>query len=390
MIANFERILEQSIELGASDLHFSGIQPPFLRCQGALTTPVEVEWPDSGLKDLLPSLLNEAEAEAFERDRSLDLAYSLPRGDRFRLNLYFERNQPTLAVRRLNEKVQDFASLNLPPSLARIPDLHNGLVLVTGPTGSGKSTTLSAIIDQINTTKAHHIITLEDPIEQLHKSKKSLVHQRQLYRDVPNFFQGVKDALREDPDVLLVGEMRDPETMKAAITAAETGHLVFSTLHTGDAVGTINRILGGFSAEEQRTLRHQLSMVLRAVVAQMLVPTSDNSRRIPINEVLWATKPVCNHVRTGRLEQIYSIMESGSQHGMITREQSLANHVFNGLINLDEALLLAREPKVVTDLLQMKHEEARKEAEAEALKAEVAEFSEDADAEPTEESEDFE
>ncbi len=365
----FEQLLEKSIELGASDLHISSVEPPFFRCRGGLVTPPEIEWPESSMKDLLACLLNDRESSALQEDRSLDLAYSLPRGDRFRLNLYYERNRPALAVRRLNDSIQDFASLNLPPSLERIPELTNGLVLITGPTGSGKSTTLAAIIDEINRNKPYHIITIEDPIEQLHQSQKSLIHQRQLYRDVPNFFQGVKDALREDPDILLVGEMRDQETMKAAITAAETGHLVFSTLHTGDAVGTINRILGGFSAEEQRTLRHQLSMVLRSVVAQILVPTSDKQKRIPIVEVLWANKPVCNHIRTGRLEQIYTIMESGSQHGMITREQSLADHVHNGLVSLDEALRLSREPKTLTNLLELKDEELRR-AEEEAKAAE--------------------
>ncbi len=379
MKEQFEQLLERSISLEASDLHISSVEPPFFRCQGALMTPSDLAWPKNGIQELLQLLLNDRQSKAFEDDRSLDLAYSLPRGDRFRLNLYFERNRPALAVRRLNDSIQDLQSLNLPESLNKIPELTNGLVLITGPTGSGKSTTLSATIDQINRTKAFHIITIEDPIEQLHQSNKSLIHQRQLYRDVPSFSQGVKDALREDPDILLVGEMRDQETMKAAITAAETGHLVFSTLHTGDAVGTINRILGGFSAEEQRTLRHQLSMVIRAVVAQILVPTRDNDRRIPIVEVLWATKPVCNHIRTGRLEQIYSLMESGAQHGMITREQSLADHVHNGFVNLDEALRLSREPKTLTNLLELKDEEARKAAEEAIAALELAEFSDQAE-----------
>ena len=367
----FEQLLEKSIQLGASDLHLSGIEPPYFRCQGALQVDHQIVWPKDAMQALLDFLLTEKETDVLKQDRSLDLAYSLPDGDRFRLNLYHERERPAIAIRRLNRSIQDYRSLNLPEGLDRIPELTSGLVLIAGPTGSGKSTTLAATIDRINQTKAHHIITIEDPIEQLHRSHRSLIHQRQLHRDVPTFFQGVKDALREDPDILLVGEMRDPETMKATITAAETGHLVFSTLHTGDAVGTVNRILGGFSVEEQRMLRHQLSMALRAVVAQILVPTKDKGRRLPIVEVLWATKAVCNHIRSGRLEQIYSIMESGAQQGMITREQSLAAHVHHGLIDLDEALRFARDPKTLTNLLQLKGTKGW-QAETPAMEADEA------------------
>ena len=375
MIAHFNKLLQDSIELKASDLHISASKPPYLRCQGALVPKPTSEWNLAGMNSLLGDLLNDAQRHSFETDRSLDLAYSLESGDRFRINVFFERNEPALAVRRINDQIQDYHSLHLPEALDRIPELTDGLVLITGPTGSGKTTTLAATIDQINRTKAYHIITIEDPIEQVHQSKKCLIHQRELYRDVPSYFQGVKDALREDPDILLVGEMRDKETMRAAITAAETGHLVFSTLHTGDAVGSINRILGGFSADEQRTLRHQLSMVLRTVVSQHLVPTAARDKRVPIIEVLWATNPVTNHIRTGRVEQIYSIMESGTQQGMLTREQALAEHVSSGLINLDEAMSLAREPKSLIDRLQVIQrdaEEAAKETEEAAAREEFA------------------
>ena len=374
MISVFEKLLQESIDRKASDLHISATKPPYLRCHGELISKQNEVWSPAGMEQLLKELLNDQQRQAFERERSLDLAYSLKSNDRFRLNLFYERSTPALAVRRLNDQIQDYSSLNLPPVLDKIPELTDGLVLITGPTGSGKSTTLAATIDQINRTKPYHIITVEDPIEQIHHSDRCLIHQRELYRDVPSYFQGVKDALREDPDILLVGEMRDPETMRAAITAAETGHLVFSTLHTGDAVGSVNRILGGFSSDEQRTLRHQLSMVLRAVVSQHLVPTAARDQRVPIIEVLWSTKPVANHIRTGRVEQIYSIMESGTQFGMLTREQALAEHVFSGLITLDEAMRLAREPKALVDRLQMKQQDAE-EKEREAAEAEEnAEF----------------
>ena len=371
MLSTFESLLRSSIELNASDLHISATKPPYLRCHGELVTQDSNEdWSPSSMNRLLDELLNDHQKQAFTLDRSLDLAYSLESGDRFRLNLFFERDTPALAIRRLNDQIQNYQSLNLPSVLDKIPELTDGLVLITGPTGSGKSTTLAATIDQINRSSPYHIITIEDPIEQVHVSQRSLIHQRELHRDVPSYFQGVKDALLEDPDILLVGEMRDPETMRAAITAAETGHLVFSTLHTGDAVGSVNRILGGVSADEQRTLRHQLSMVLRTVVSQHLVPTANRDRRIPIIEVLWSTKPVANHIRTGRVEQIYSIMESGTQFGMLTREQALAEHVFSGLIPLDDAMRMARDTKALVDRLQMKQrdqeEKERAEAEAEA------------------------
>lgn len=353
MIKRLESLLQQSIDDQASDIHVVTNLPPFFRRHGDLFNPQPEPWQVAEMNQLLEELLSPQQKDYLQESRSLDLAYSLPNGTRFRFNLFHQKNLPSLAARRLNDEIQDYASLNLPPELDRIPELSDGLVLITGPTGSGKSTTLAATIDRINQASSAHIITIEDPIEQIHQSKKSLIQQRELYRDVPSFFQGVKDALREDPDIILVGEMRDSETMKTAITAAETGHLVFSTLHTGDAVGAVNRILGGFSAEEQRTLRHQLSMVLRCVVSQHLVPDVSRTRRIPIIEVLWATKPVTNHIRSGRVEQIYSIMESGSQHGMLTREHSLANHVHSGLVKLDEALKLAREKQSLIDLLEL-------------------------------------
>lgn len=358
MINRLQALLQQSIDDQASDIHVVSNLPPYFRRHGQLMNPVPEPWTQDEMERLLGELLNPQQKEYFRDLRSLDLAYSLPSGTRFRLNLFHQKNLPSLAARRLSDEIQDYHSLNLPKELDQIPELTDGLVLITGPTGSGKSTTLAATIDRINQTSASHIITIEDPIEQIHQSKKSLIQQRELYRDVPSFYQGVKDALREDPDIILVGEMRDPETMKTAITAAETGHLVFSTLHTGDAVGTVNRILGGFSAEEQRTLRHQLSMVLRCVVSQHLVPNVNRTGRIPIIEVLWATKPVTNHIRSGRVEQIYSIMESGSQHGMLTREHSLANHVHSRLVKLEEALKLAREKQALIDLLELKQSNA--------------------------------
>lgn len=348
----FESLLAQSLEQQASDIHLSADRPIYLRRFGKLVLLDSPPWTGKAIDELLAEILHPSQKESFQVERSLDLAYQADQGPRYRLNVYYEKQRPTLAIRRIEQEVASFESLHLPPSLEKLTTITDGLVLITGPTGSGKSTTLNAIIDQINRLSPQHIITIEDPIEQVHDGAQCLIHQRELFTDVPSYRQGIKDALREDPDIILVGEMRDPDTMRTVIAAAETGHAVYSTLHTSDAVGAINRILGGFSAAEQASIRHQLSMVLRAVVSQRLVPTPAQDARIPIVEVLWGTKAVCNHIRTGRLEQIYTLMESGSQNGMMTREQSLAFHVTKGTVALDDALRLAKDPKVLIDLLR--------------------------------------
>ena len=230
--------------------------------------------------------------------------------------------------------------------------MKDGLVLVTGPTGSGKSTTLASIIDKINRTRADHIITVEDPIEYVHTNKKSLIHQRELYSDVQTFDGAIRAALREDPDVMLIGEMRDVETIRAAITAAETGHLVFSTLHTGDCVGAIDRMIGVFSAEEQLAIRQQLSMVLRAVVAQHLLPVADGDGRVPLAEVMFVTSAVANLIRTSKPSQIYSLMEIGSSEGMLTADFALAELVYRNQILEEDGRRLARDPAAMVSRLQ--------------------------------------
>ena len=348
----FESLLALSVREEASDIHLSSARPVYMRRFGKLVSAEEATWTEGNIEELIEKILNPLQKQSLESGRSLDFAYNSTQGPRFRLNAFYEKQRPSLAIRRIEQSISNFENLCLPPSLEKLTDVQDGLVLITGPTGSGKSTTLNAIIDRINQAAPQHIITIEDPIEQIHDGAQSLIHQRELFTDVPSYSQGVKDALREDPDIILVGEMRDPETMRTVIGAAETGHSVFSTLHTSDAVGAINRILGGFSAAEQTSVRHQLSMVLRAVVSQRLIPTKNHDARIPIVEVLCGTKAVCNHIRTGRLEQIYTLMESGSQNGMITREQSLAHHIGKETITLDEALKLANDPKVLVDLLR--------------------------------------
>lgn len=374
MIQRFETLLSRSVTAEASDIHLSSNRPVFARRFGKLVLLDREPWTPETVHQLLTQILLPQQKENFESGRSIDLAYATPCGSRFRLNAYFEKQLPTLAIRRIEKEVANLNDLGLPPSLEKLTTIQDGLVLVTGPTGSGKSTTLNAILNRINEQEPQHIITIEDPIEQVHEFGQSLIHQRELYSDVPSYPQGIKDALREDPDIILVGEMRDPETMRTVIAAAETGHAVYSTLHTSDAVGAVSRILGGFSAAEQASIRHQLSMVLKAVVSQRLVLTRSQEARIPIVEILWGTKAVTNHIRTGRLEQIYTLMESGAQNGMMTREQSLAYHVSHGSISLDEALKFAKDPKVLVDLLR--HQE-RARAENKEFPSPENEFTEE-------------
>ena len=270
-ISTFHDLLDQKVDKNASDLHLSSDEAPFFRINGKLVRTTDLYSSADQLEAVSQALMNKNQQEAFAENKSVDLALSNSTGERFRINVYRDRGNVSIAIRRLDDKFQSLAELNLPGQLSRLADLRDGLVLITGPTGSGKTTTLASLVNQINQEQTKHIITIEDPIEYIHRNQQSLVHQRELYTDVPSFSDAVRSSLREDPDVLLVGEMRDPETLRAAITAAETGHLVFSTLHTGDCVGAIDRMSGVFGAEEQLTLRQQLSMVLRGVIAQHLI-----------------------------------------------------------------------------------------------------------------------
>jgi len=288
-------------------------------------------------------LMTEAQRRVFAEQQQLDLAFFSADHTRYRVNVYQQRGVTALAIRRLDDEFRDLVSLNLPPQLADLAEFPYGLVIVTGPTGSGKSTTLASIIHQINSTRACHIITIEDPIEHVHKSLRSLMHQRELHCDVPSFASALRAALREDPDVLLVGEMRDLDTMRAAITAAETGHLVFSTLHTGDVVGSIGRMVGSFPADEQPMVRDQLSRVLRAVVSQRLLRRHDGQGRVPVVEIMRVNSAIANLIRLGDMRQGVSIISSSADEGMLLLEQSLAYLTAAGIIAREEALIWCRD-----------------------------------------------
>ena len=350
--ADFYQLLERMVEQGASDLHLSSDEYPFLRCDGALVRQDDAYSTAMELEEVAAELMNDSQADVFREKRHVDMALSAGRDDRFRVNVYRDRGNVSFAIRLLDKEFRTLQELNLPDQLDSFSEMKDGLVLVTGPTGSGKSTTLASIINKINQTRSCHIITVEDPIEYVHGNQRSLVHQRELYTDVPSFADAVRAALREDPDVLLIGEMRDQETIRAAVTAAETGHLVFSTLHTGDCVGAIDRMVGVFNADEQLAIRQQLSMVLRAVVAQHLVPVAQGAGRVPLAEVLFVNPAVANLIRTSKPSQIYSLMEIGTAEGMMTLEYALAELVYRNQILEEDARRLARDPAAMMSRLQ--------------------------------------
>jgi len=344
-LEQFSGFLRECLRLGASDLHLSSGAYPMVRKNGRLESFSDTMISEIEMKEMCREILHEEQAITFSREHNVDLAMSLESGERFRINIFRELGRTAMAIRRLDDRFRTFEELHLPAQLAELADLRDGLVLVTGPTGSGKTTTLATLIHQINCTRACHILTVEDPVEYIHQNQQSLIHHRELYSDVRSFPEAVRAALREDPDVILVGEMRDLETMRAAITAAETGHLVYSTLHTGDAVGAIERMVGLFPGDEQQGIRQQLSMVLRAVVAQRLLPAVDGNGRIPAIEILYVTQAVGHLIRSGKSSQIYSAIESGSSLGMQTLEQSLAELAISNLIRPEDARRVARDPE---------------------------------------------
>jgi twitching motility protein PilT len=348
----FGRLLSLCSGAKATDLHLSAGSAPRLRIDGELR-PIEGEPPlrPDELEEMARTLMNERQQALFEEKLTLDLARTGPDGSRFRINAYQERGGVAFAVRRLDDSFRPLTEWNLPPQLEELTRLRDGLVLVTGPTGSGKTTTLASLLHIINRDHACHILTIEDPIEYLHGNLKALVHQRELHTTVPTFAEAVRSAMREDPDVILVGEMRDVETMRTAITAAETGHLVFSTLHTGDAVGSVERVIGVFPADEQRSIRQQLSLVLREVVTQRLVPRKAGRGLVPAVEILKVTSAVSNLIRTGRTEQIYSVMEGSGGLGMRTLEQEVASLIVRGTISESEGRMVAHHPDALDQWL---------------------------------------
>ena len=350
---SIDDLLEQMAARGASDLHVTVGTPPAIRLRGHLERidGVEPLTPDD-TQQLLYRVLNSEQQKQLEIKRQLDFAYAVPGVARFRVNVFFQREALGAAFRVIPHDIKSLEELGLPPSLHEFTAKPRGLVLVTGPTGSGKSTTLAAIVDEINRTRADHILTIEDPIEFVHKHKKCIVNQREIGPDATSFAEALKAALRQDPDVILVGEMRDLETISTALTAAETGHLVFATLHTQSAPQTIDRIIDAFSAEQQQQVRVQLAATLQGVVTQALLPTADGAGRVAALEILFPDDASRNLIRQGKVEQIYSIMQTGTQKGMQTMEQALGELVLRRIVTLDVALSRSSRPEQLLGLLE--------------------------------------
>ncbi len=348
-----EEIIAAVVDVRGSDIHIGSHGCPFVRIDGEIHPLEEFPIAPAWTASLLDSILAAEHSEVFSTRRSLDFSYTSAGGERFRVNAYFQRGCPALAIRRLDGSFKSIRQLCLPQEFQALGNFDNGLVLVTGPTGSGKSTSLAALLHEINRSRACHILTIEDPIEHLHENHRSIVTQREVHTDVPSFADAVRMALREDPDVILVGEMRDLDTIRAAVTAAETGHLVFSTLHTNDCVGSVDRMISSFPAEEQDYAREQLSRVLRAVVSQRLVPRSDAPGRVPIQEIMRVHHAVANLIRLGQVHQIPSAMQTSMHDGTLLLEQSLADQVVAGRISIDTARTWARDLSILDARLEM-------------------------------------
>src|SRR3990172_6899433 len=324
-------LLEVMLERGASDLHLTVGTPPTIRLHGDLIRLEEYPVLESrGLQGMIYAILPQKLRERLEQELELDMSYSLPGKARFRVNVYFQRDSIGAAFRLIPYEIMSIEELDLPTVVADLARYPRGFVVVTGPTGSGKSTTLASMVDIVNRERQAHIMTVEDPIEFLHRHNRCIVNQREVGADTHSFSQALKHVLRQDPDVILVGEMRDLETIATAITAAETGHLVFATLHTQDAPQTIDRIIDVFPPHQQQQVRVQLATTLQGVVTQQLLQTADGHGRAVAVEVLICTPAVRNLIREGKGHQIYSIMQGGGRFGMQTMDQSLANLVKSG------------------------------------------------------------
>ncbi len=351
-MANLHQLLKAMVEKGASDLHVTTGSPPQLRIDGKLVPLKTPPLSPVDTKQLCYSILTDAQKHKFEEESELDLSFGVKGLSRFRANVFMQRGAVAGAFRTIPFKILTFAELGLPPIVAELARKPRGLVLVTGPTGSGKSTTLASIIDKINTDRHEHIITIEDPIEYLHPHKNCVVNQREVGADTASFKKALKYILRQDPDVVLIGEMRDLETIEAALVISETGHLAFGTLHTNSAVQTINRILDVFPPYQQPQVRAQLSFVLEGVMTQNLLPRAGGPGRVLIAEVMVPNPAIRNLIREDKIHQVYSQMQVGqSKFGMQTFNQSLVMAVAKRLITVEEAMGRSSDPDELKNLL---------------------------------------
>lgn len=344
-------LLRETLKQQASDLHLTANMPPIFRIKGQLLPMACDPYSPEDIKDMLYSLMTPRHKDVLDKKNSVDFAVSINDVGRFRVAAYFQRGTISVALRMLADGIPTFKSLGLPDSVSRLSTSRDGLILVTGITGSGKSTTLATVIDDINANSRRNIITIEDPIEYIHQNNKCIINQRELHSDVDSFAEALRDSLRADPDVILVGEIRDLDTMRTAIMAAETGHLVFSTLHSRDCISSINRMVGSFPANEQGQIRQQLSSVLKAVISQRLLPNASGTGRVPAVEVMFSTPGISNLIRQGKDDMIYSAIETGIYEGMQTMEQSLIKLIDEGQITMETGLGSARNPNLLKQRL---------------------------------------
>jgi twitching motility protein PilT len=331
-----ELLLEEVVKKNASDLHLQVGMPPMLRIDGALMPQGQTPLDEKALEELVFSLLDEDQKQILLRDKEFDFSFAFGDLGRFRVNSFHERGNLAAALRLIPNEIRTIEDLGLPQVVNKFTEYPRGLVLVTGPTGSGKSTTLAAMVDKINRESARHIITVEDPIEYTHKSKRSLVVQREVHYDTFSFSAALRSALREDPDVVLIGEMRDLETISAAITIAETGHLVLATLHTNSASQSVDRMIDVFPPHQQPQVRAQLGNMLMAIVSQRLIPRLGGGR-VAAAEILVATPAVRNIIREGKSYQLEAVIQTGAEYGMQNMDRTLVNLIHTGIISYDEA-----------------------------------------------------
>jgi twitching motility protein PilT len=347
------QLLKTMVEQGATDLHLSTNSPPQIRIDGNL---VPLEMPPLGpaeTKSLVYSVMTDQQKHRFEENLELDFSFGIKGLARFRANVFLQRGAVAGALRTIPWEIHSFRELGLPEVVSTLSDKPRGLVLVTGPTGSGKSTTLAAMIDKINTERHAHIVTIEDPVEYLHGHKSCLVNQRELGADTRSFPNALRSVLRQDPDVVLIGEMRDLETIECALTVAETGHLTLATLHTNSAAQTINRIIDVFPSNQQPQVRAQLSLVLQGILCQALLPKASGQGRVVALEILVPNSGIRNLIREDKIHQIYSMMQAGqSQHGMQTFNQSLADLYFRRHVSLQTALAVSHHPEELREMIQ--------------------------------------
>lgn len=339
-----QELLELMVKEQASDLHLSLGHPPVLRISGRLVPLIKKKvMTEELLRELITSLMTDEQNTRLEEEKEIDFSYNMEDKARFRINVFYQRGSLSVAIRLIPKQIKTLEELSLPPILHKFATAHQGLVLITGPSSHGKSTTLAALVDEINHTRADHIITIEDPIEYVFEDDKSIIDQREVYQDTQSFTKALRATFRQDPDVIMVGEMRDPETIATAITAAETGHLVFATLHTNSASQSIHRIVDSFPPEQQVQVRAQLSGSLLGVVSQRLVPTVQGGL-IPALEIMMTNPAIANLIRENKIHELPLVIETSAETGMISLNRALANLVRSKTITLENALTYSLNP----------------------------------------------